>query len=125
MKKVKAVVYSTKEVYARFEPVLKDMGIQSFSAAEQPAVTLSPSTFDLALVEVNGPPDVENGGYCVNSDDSMPTILLFNGWSIFWEKYTEKQVCAYIYLNISDKELSARVKAVIDRIKPKAGCRIN
>lgn len=120
-----AVVYSTREVYARFEPVLKDMGIESFPAAEHTTVTLPPSTFDMSLVEVNGSPEVENGGYCINSDSSTPTILLFNGWSIFWKQYTENQVCGYIYLNISDKELSARVKAIIERIKPKAGSRNN
>ena len=106
-----ALVYSSQTTFERIRGALLEIGLRAVLIQEgEDAFSRVPDA-EVAFVEMSSP--MEYTARSMLKKNKIHTILLLDQFQTGWMQINDENVTGYIFLNVSQRELGARVKACL------------
>jgi DNA-binding response OmpR family regulator len=106
-----AVVSSSKSTYERISRVLLEMGLRAALIQDGNELLEMVPPPEMAFVEISCP--IGKTARALLNQKGIQTVLLINQFQAEWLQGLEDNISGYIFLNIGERELEARVKACL------------
>ena len=110
-----AVVSSSKSTYERISRVLLEMGLRAALIQDGNELLEMVPPPEMAFVEISCP--IGKTARDLLNQQGIQTVLLINQFQAEWLQGLEDNVSGYIFMNISERELEARIKACLRFIR--------